>query len=248
LATVGPLEWPQKAIFVLPDADRWPKPRTLKALPQPAPATTGKRPVKPVSVDGRKYSQRGGYSSNLVGPGLHPKLAAALVEAANYLLASSTWRSYASVLKKVGRVAEETGVKFRLPMTTVMVRTLVGALIKSGLKSGTIISYMSSVKYAHKLSGADPSTLEDEVVQAAVKNRESLTPVARSVMSLKMMSRAHSNLRKLKITSRRKRTIWATMVFMFMGSLRGSEIITLEKKKFDPAKKNDGLRPKGCKN
>ena len=106
-ATDGPLEWPQKAIFVLPDADRWPKPRALKALPQPAPATTGKKTVKPVSVDGRKYSQRGGYSSKLVGPGLQPKLAAALVEATNYSLASSTWRSYASVWRKVGRVAEE---------------------------------------------------------------------------------------------------------------------------------------------
>ena len=131
-ATVGPLEWPQKAIFVIPDADRWPKPRTLKALPMPATTSTGKKPVKPVSVSGRKYSQRGGYSSKVVGPGPQPKLAAALVEAANYSL------------------------------------------------------------------------------------------VARAVMSLKMMSRAHSNLRKLKITSRRKKTIWATMVFMFMGSLRGS--------------------------
>jgi hypothetical protein len=237
--TTGALDWPAKAIFIIPDTDRWPKPRALKALPQPVPATTGKKTVKAVSVDGRKYSQRGGYSCKLVGPGLQPKLAAALVEAANYSLASSTWRSYASVWRKVGRVAEETGVKFRLPMTTMMVRTLVGALIKSGLKSGTILSYMSSVKRAHKLSGADPSALEDEIIQAAVKgmkNRESLTPAPRAVMSLKMMSKAHSNLRKLKITSRRKKTIWATMVFMFMGSLRGSEILAPEKKKFDPAK------------
>jgi hypothetical protein len=249
-ATVGPLEWPQKSIFVIPDADRWPKPRTLKALPLPAPAATCRKAVKPVSVSGRKYSQRGGYSSKVVGPGPQPKLAAALVEAANYSLASSTWRSYASVWRKVGRVAEETGVKIRLPMTTTMVRTLVGALIKSGLKSGTIVSYMSSVKRAHKLSGADPSALEDEVLKAAIngmKNRESLTPVARAVMSLKMMSKAYSNLKKLKITSRRKKTIWATMVFMFMGSLRGSEILPPEKKKFDPAKTMMGCELKVVK-
>ena len=100
-ATVEPLEWPQKAIFVIPDADRWPKPRTLKALPLLPTTSTGKKPVKPVSVSGRKYSQRGGYSSKVVGPGLQPKLAAALVEAANFSLASSTWRSYASVWRKV---------------------------------------------------------------------------------------------------------------------------------------------------
>jgi hypothetical protein len=124
-------------------------------------------------------------------------------------------------------------------MSTTMVRTLVGALIKNGLKSGTIISYMCSVKRAHKLKGADASALEDEVVRAAIKgmrNREAMIPVARAVISLKKMSEAHKNLRKLKISSRRKKTIWATLVFLFMGSLRGSEILSPEKRKFDPAK------------
>jgi hypothetical protein len=32
-ATEGALEWPQKAIIVIPDTDRWPKPRALKAMP-----------------------------------------------------------------------------------------------------------------------------------------------------------------------------------------------------------------------
>jgi hypothetical protein len=85
-ATEGAVEWPEKAIFVIPDTERWPKPRALKALPLTPTTSTGKKPVKPLSVSGRKYSQRDGYSSKVVGPGLQPKLAAALVEAANFSL------------------------------------------------------------------------------------------------------------------------------------------------------------------
>ena len=78
--------------------------------------------------------------------------------------------------RQVGKVAEQTGVKFRFPMSTTMVCKLVGALIKNGLKSGTIISYMSSVKQAHKLRGAETSALEDEVVHAAIRGMKTKWP------------------------------------------------------------------------
>ena len=238
-ANDAPLEWPAKTIFVIPEVDRWPKHKALKDLPAATATSTGKKSGKPLSVSGKKYSQRGGYTARVVGPGLQPGLATALVEAANFSLASATWRSYASVWRQVGKISEQTGVKFRFPMSTTMVQTLVGALIRNGLKSGTVISYMCSIRRAHKLRGADASALDDEVVKAAIKglrNREAMVPVPRAVITLKKMSEAHKNLRKLKISSRRKKTIWAALVFLFMGSLRGSEILSPEKKKFDPAK------------
>ena len=121
-ATEGaPLEWPKDPIFVIPESDKWPKHKALKALAASPTTSKGK---KPLSVSGKKYSQRGGYSAKVVGPGLQPGLATALVEAANFSLASSTLRSYSSVWRQVGKIAAETGVKFRFPMTTVMVRTL----------------------------------------------------------------------------------------------------------------------------
>ena len=95
---------------------------------------------------------------------------------------------------------------------------------------------MSSVKRAHKLRGAETSALEDEVVRAAIKgmrNKEAMAPVARAVISLKKMSEAHTNLKKLKISTRRKKTIWAALVFLFMGSLRGSEILALMGRRAD---------------
>ena len=101
----APLEWPKDPIFVIPETDKWPKHKALKALATAPSASTVK---KLLSVSSKKYSQRGGYSAKLVGPGLQPGLATALVEAANFSLASSTWRSYSSVWRQVGRIAAET--------------------------------------------------------------------------------------------------------------------------------------------
>ena len=129
---------------------------------------------------------RGGYTVKLLGPGLQPELASALVGAANHNLASSTWRSYYSVWRMLGKIARETGLTFRFPLTMPMVRNLVGLLIKKGMRSSTVLTYMASLKQAHKLRGLDASSMEDEVVKAAIqgmKNRESLTPLSRPPQS-----------------------------------------------------------------
>jgi hypothetical protein len=83
-ANDAPLDWPTKTIFVIPEADRWPKHKALKDLPAATATSTGKKSGKPLSVRGMKYSQRGGYTARVVGPGLQPELATALVEAANF--------------------------------------------------------------------------------------------------------------------------------------------------------------------
>ena len=74
-------------------------------------------------------------------------------------------------------MASELGITFRLPMTTPMVRGIVGLLIKKKRKAGTIQTYMSSLKKAHEVRGLDSSALQDWIVQAAirgVRNREPL--------------------------------------------------------------------------
>ena len=60
-------------------------------------------------------------------------------------------------------------IKFRVPMKVEMVRGLVVAFIRMGRKSGTILSYMASLKKAHQMEGLKHKALEDAVVQAAFK-------------------------------------------------------------------------------
>ena len=48
-----------------------------------------------------------------------------------------------------------------------------------------------------------------------MQNKEAMSPVPRAVISLSKMSEARNNLKKLKISSRRKKTIWAALVLVF---------------------------------
>ena len=97
LATGG-MQWPTKTVWEVAEKQRWPKGKTLKgsatrgrreaAAQAPAATASGSEPV---TVSGLKYGMRGHYSSKVLGPGIQPALAKALVEAANFSLATSTW-------------------------------------------------------------------------------------------------------------------------------------------------------------
>ena len=234
-AEVDPEAWPKETVWQVKEGMKFPVGKTLKGLTGRTGAPTG----KPVRVTGLKYSRRGGFSGKCLGPGLQPQLAAALVEAANFSLASSTWRAYASVWKQINRISVETGITFRLPMTVQMVQGLVGALIRKNLKASTILSYLSSVKKSHEVKGLDASALSDKMVLAAIKgtkNKEGMEPGKRVVMTLEDLATARLNLRKMKMPSKQKKACWTAMVFLFMGSMRPSEILTPDKKKYDPLK------------
>jgi hypothetical protein len=90
-----PVDWPKEVTFKVPTEQRWPSHRKLAAAPvTPAAAQTpGKCPAKLVAVSGKKYSMGGGFSAHHTGPGIDVELAKILVEAANFSLAGSTWKS-----------------------------------------------------------------------------------------------------------------------------------------------------------
>ena len=58
----------------------------------------------------------------------------------------------------------------------------------------------------------------------------------RAVMTLDLLSQARAKLNTLHMSADRKRLIWTVMVFMFLGSLRGSELLSTDRVKFDPVK------------
>ena len=49
------------------------------------------------------------YGQKYFGPGLGSELTNVLVEAANHSLATSTWKSYASVRNRMSAISKETG-------------------------------------------------------------------------------------------------------------------------------------------
>ena len=141
--------------------------------------------------------------------------------------------------KQVGKLGREAGITYTLPMNRDMVRGIVGALIKKGRKSSTILAYMSSLKKIHEVEGVKSEALEDWVVRAALRglrNKESLTPAPRPVMTMELLARAKTNLRKMKMPGHKKQACWAALTFLFFGSLRGSEILAPRKDQYDPVK------------
>ena len=137
-------------------------------------------------------------------------------------MATSTWCSYSSVWRQVSKLASELGITFKLPMTTPMVRGIVGLLIRKKRKAGTIQTYMSSLKKAHEVQGLDSSALQDWIVQAAIKgvrNRESLCLAPRPVMTMEKLKKLRIAIKTMKGPSTKKKLVWTAVVWLFMGSL-----------------------------
>ena len=190
-------------------------------------------------MSGSKYGLRGGYGKQCLSPKLPDKLAKVLVEAANHSLATSTWKQYMSVWARLKKITKETGVVFSLPMSGLMVQTFVGFFLSKGLKADTVRTYLSAVKSAHTSRGLDAPALSDMAVGAAIrgrKNAESLEEESRSVATVMDMRTIKQNLFNAPMRTDAKRSVWAVAVLLFMGSLRGSEILSYDSSKFDPVK------------
>ena len=55
-------------------------------------------------------------------------------------------------------------------------------------------------------------------------------------MTLQLLRQARDKLKEIKLPAETKRAVWAAITFLFLGSLRGSEILSTDSKKFDPQK------------
>ena len=96
---------------------------------------------------------------------------------------------------------------FLFHLSTPMVRTLTAALIQRGLRSGTLLGYMSAIRTGHLLRGIEAPALADGVIKAAikgVKNRESLVDDRpRAVMTIELLSQARAKLKLLHMSADR---------------------------------------------
>ena len=106
---------PKEPTFVVVEEHRWPKHQALVGAPQET-TNSGKLTL----VSGLNYSMWGGFmhGQKYFGTGLTPVLAKVLVEAANHSLATSTWKSYASVWNRISSISKETGSDSGTPWTT----------------------------------------------------------------------------------------------------------------------------------
>ena len=90
------------------------------------------------------------------------------------------------------------------------------------------------------MRGLEAPALTEGSIQAALKglrNRESLGEDSpRAVMTRQLMRQAKLALKNLRCSDDHRRTIWTVLCSLFMGSLRGSELLGYNPRKYDPNK------------
>ena len=229
-----PADWPTTEAKQIKPEELWPIFRGISGEPTAA----GKN--IPQRISGMKYSQVGGYETECLSPAIKGKYARELVRVANCALATNTWKAYKSVWKGIDQISKDTGVTISYPMNSEMVQAILAYYLLKGLKASTIRGYIASFKQAHNVRGLECPALEDKFVDTIIKgaqNRESLEEKQpKGVVSVEILRQLWKNLKESDLSLDIKRTLWATITLLFMGSLRPTEALSSRAKEFDESK------------
>ena len=230
-----PADWPTTEVKQIKPEELWP---IFRGIPGEEPTAAGKN--IPQRISGMKYSQVGGYEVECLSPAIKGKYAMELVKVANCALATNTWKAYKSVWKGIDKISEDTGVTISYPMNSAMVQAILAYYLLKGLKASTIRGYIASFKQAHNVRGLKCPALEDKFVDTILKgaqNKESLEEKQqRGVVSIAILRQLWKNLKDSALSLDIKRTLWAIMTLLFMGSLRPTEALSSRAKEFDESK------------
>ena len=230
-----PAEWPTTEAKQIKPEELWP---VFKSILGEENTATGR--TIPQRISGMKYSQVGGYDTECLSPAIKGKYARELVRVANCALATNTWKAYKSVWKGIDQISKDTGVTISYPMNSEMVQAILAFYLLKGLKASTIRGYIASFKQAHNIKGLKCPALEDKFVDTIIKgaqNRESLVEKQpRGVVSVEILRQLWKNLKESNLPLDTKRTLWAIMTMLFMGSLRPTEALSAKAKEYDESK------------
>ena len=171
------------------------------------------------------------------------RLVPVLVEAANHSLATNTHRSYKTAMNHIKRVEAATGHRLTFPFSVSSLLTYVGWLLEDRKVSAeTVDKYLSGVRMAHMQRGFFSPWLKPEIVRTVITgaaNKKQLKrrmegKVGRRPITPELMKTIKLELKKMKMTTSRKRVIWLCATLCWAGAFRVHEILSREKTTFDP--------------
>ena len=189
-----------------------------------------------------KYSKvvRGGYSArSFANHRLPSSVVCGLVEAANASLSKNTWTSYKTAENHLLRAEKATGVRIRMPMTNTMVLAYIGYLLtERKVSGGTISQYLSGLRIVHLKHGVLPHGLRPDIVQSIIKGTENLDRLKdkkpRLAVTLPVLKLLKESIRRSKMSTEKKRMMWAVACLAFNGSFRIHEILSRKKTEYEP--------------
>ena len=192
----------------------------------------------------QKHSGEGGFEERaFLEYGVPAYLAPCLVEAGNFALASSSWKTYDTVDRHLEACEAEIGRELTFPLSLGDVLTWVAWLISSrGVRAKTIQVYLAGLRMAHLKRGYFNINLLSDIVKHVLvglkqrdlhmdklKDKRGRLPVTLEVLRVLRLQ-----IRKSGWALWRKRLVWAVCILGFSGSFRVHEMLSKKQSEFDP--------------
>ena len=196
-----------------------------KKLKMADPADEGITVTK--EIEGKYSKKVTAHCLKVIGP----KFEGAPLELLTASLAKSTWAKHNSALNCIEKFANCNGLKVTYPMSLDFLTNFAcWALLEKNLKPQTVLSYIASVKAAHKFRGLE-CNCDDYVLKSIVRGAENMnmyeimSKSVRKVMTLPLLKIIGHQLSKLQWSTDSKQVVWSACVIAFFGSLRLGEIL-----------------------
>ena len=191
-----------------------------------------------------KYGPHGLYSpSSFNLTGLSLNLRQHLATAANFSKTKDTWSSYGTVKKHLLSCQRNLDINISFPMTNVQTLAFLAWLIRRGLKSSTINSYMSALRTIHLTKGVECPALRPPIIASVLEGRAHIDAIrARLENTPPRLPVTPAVLKLLKVClnkwNKDDQTIllvWSVCLICFFGGFRVHEILSKKESMYDPA-------------
>ena len=165
---------------------------------------------------------------------------ALLATTANHSLCTRTWSVYKTAAKLLLKCSQELHIYMSIPLSQDNVLIFTAFLIKRGLKSSTISSYLAGLRHLHLSQGTSIPNIRSDIVSQILKGRANLDALSPDLKP-KRLPVTPSVLRVIKIELKKcliskldKRLFWFVSTLAFHGSFRMGELLCKNSSSFDP--------------
>ena len=198
----------------------------------------------PQPVARQKHSGVGGFSvDSFLDHGVPLELAPCLVEAGNFGLAATSWKTYETVARHVAACQRDIGRVLPMPFTVGDVLTFLAWLVdRRAVRAKTVMVYMSGLRMLHFQCGFFDVQLQSQIVRHIVTGLKQRDLVAdktsgregRLPVTLEVLEKIRLKLQRSNFPLHRRRLIWAVCAMGFSGSFRIHELLARKPEEFDP--------------
>ncbi len=191
----------------------------------------------------QKYSKLGLINpASLTSRGVEPEIANILAGVANFGLGANTWKTYEVIVNHLARCQGETSQNMELPFDITKMLTLVGWMIKRGLKASSMSTYISALRMYHIALGHNEPVLREPIIKLILKGKSNWDMVKRKIegevgrlpVTSLIMKLIKKKTIKADMEGIEKLLLWAVSCILWSGSFRVHEILSRTVNEYDP--------------